>query len=125
MANKTMKTLTMGGNTYEVMDEYARIEIDTIKESITKEVVDTTLLSANWVGDTAPYTYTVTITGHSNTTDTVELAVGDNMTVDQILGLQSANIVRAEWSDDTNLVLYAYGFKPEIDAPIKIYINHI
>lgn len=32
MANKTMKTLTIGENTYEIVDEYARNEIEGLKE---------------------------------------------------------------------------------------------
>ena len=43
MANKIMKTLTMGGNTYEVTDGYARDEINTLKNSIQSGAVKTTL----------------------------------------------------------------------------------
>ena len=41
MANKTMKTLTIGSNTYEVVDESARIDIETLKGVIVTP--DTTL----------------------------------------------------------------------------------
>lgn len=122
MANKLMKTLTMGGNTYEIADEYARDAINNIKSNVKKEV-NVTLLASGWIGDSAPYTYAVTIADHLNTSDIVDIMVGDDMTTDQILALQGANIVRATWSDNTTLILYAYGDKPEIDAPIKIYIN--
>lgn len=48
MANKTMKTLTIGNKTYEVVDETARAYIETLKESST---VDTTLTQEGKAAD--------------------------------------------------------------------------
>lgn len=122
MANKKMKTLTISDNTYEIMDEYARNQIDILKGGIKKDI-DLLLLASGWENDSAPYTYAITIEEHSNTEDIVDLMVGDDMTADQIFTLQSANIARAEWTNNTTLTLYAYGVKPSINTPVKIYIN--
>lgn len=81
------------------------------------------LYAESWQGDVAPYTYNIVIDGHDNDTDYVELMAGDNMITEQILALQSANIVKAGWSDVSTLVLYAYGSKPTVDTPIKIIIR--
>ena len=47
MANKTMKTLTMGGDTYEIVDANARADIETLKQNSGSDTavveVDTTL----------------------------------------------------------------------------------
>lgn len=124
MANKTMKTLTMGNKKYEIVDAKARTEINSLKNGIKiKKEINETLLASGWSGTEPPYSYSITIEGHLNSTDIVELTVGDEMTLDQVLVLQSANIVRAEWLNNTTLVLYAYGAKPDIDAPVKIYVN--
>lgn len=85
--------------------------------------VAATLAAASWSGTAAPYTYAVTISGHANTTDLVELMVGDDMTAAQVLALQAANIVRAEWTANTTLTLYAYGTKPTVDAPVNIVVR--
>jgi hypothetical protein len=34
MANKTMKTLTIGGNTYEIVDEYARSGVNSSVKTV-------------------------------------------------------------------------------------------
>ena len=122
MANKTMKTLTYGDITYEITDDYARSRVDFLDTGV-KGQVPTTLLASGWVGEESPYTYSITIDDHNNTTDIINLLIGDEATVDQVKEIQEANIIRAEWDDEVTLVLYAYGDKPEDDIPIKIYIN--
>lgn len=82
-----------------------------------------TLAAASWTGSEAPFSYAVTISGHANTTDLVELIAGDAMTTEQITALQAANIVKAEWTNNTTLTLYAYGTKPAIDAPVTIIVR--
>lgn len=82
-----------------------------------------TLEAALWTGDTAPYSYAITFENHNNTTDLVELMVGDDMTVEQVVAMQSANIVYAEWTTETMLTLSAFGEKPAVDAPVSIVIR--
>lgn len=82
-----------------------------------------TLEAALWTGDTAPYSYAITFENHNNTTDLVELMVGDDMTVEQVVAMQSANIVYAEWTTNTTLILYAYGTKPTVDVPVNVVIR--
>ncbi len=79
-----------------------------------------TLIADTWAGTQAPYTYAVTINNHNNATDFAELMMGDDMTAEQLAAAQSANICKAEWASNTELVLYAYGIKPSIDLPVKI-----
>lgn len=82
-----------------------------------------TLEAALWTGDTALYSYAITFENHNNTTDLVELMVGDDMTVEQVVAMQSANIVYAEWTTETMLTLSAFGEKPAVDAPVSIVIR--
>lgn len=60
MANKTMKTLTIGSNTYEIVDESARLDIETLKSdveilkengSVNGSIVDDTLTQSGQAAD--------------------------------------------------------------------------
>lgn len=84
-----------------------------------------TLSSGSWSGTAAPYTYSVTISGHANKTDIVDLMMGDSMTAAQLEAAQAANIVKAEWTANTTLKLYAYGDKPSVNIPIKINVRKV
>ncbi len=82
-----------------------------------------TLSAASWSGTAAPYTYSVTVSGHANTKDLVELIAGDSITAAQLETLQAANIAKAEWTANTMLKLYAYGKKPTVNVPIGLVIR--
>lgn len=98
-------------------------EVDDLYDVVTILRMTATLATASWVGSDAPYTYSVTLGTHDNTTDFIELMMGDDMTTEQLAEAQSANIVKAEWASNTELVLYAYGNKPSIDLPVKIFVR--
>lgn len=93
--------------------------------SIKSSQTAVTLSSGSWSGTAAPYTYSVTISGHANTTDIVDLMMGDSMTAAQLEAAQAANIVKAEWTANTTLKLYAYGDKPSVNIPIKINVRKV
>lgn len=90
--------------------------------------VATTLLAANWVGTTAPYSYTLTINGITSTSNQeflpVNMSYFSNLSdyVDYIDALQGANIQDNGQSENTaNLI--ACGEKPTIDLPIKVIMR--
>ena len=87
--------------------------------------ISVTLSKDSWSGTSTPYTYDVTIRGHANMTDIVDLQMGDSMIGDQLSVAQNANIVKAEWKSNTVLRLYSYGEKPASDLPIKIIIRKL
>jgi hypothetical protein len=75
-----------------------------------------TLFAAGWVGDKAPYTYT--ITGYDNRT--VEVLEDVTMTLDQLEVLENAKIKTNPMSDEN--ILYAFGEKPTIDLPVLLRV---
>lgn len=124
----TAPTAEQGTNTDQIattkyVEDAVADAVEQAVESMQPEKSSLVLEAAKWTGETAPYTYAVEFEGHDNTTDLVELMVGDGMTMEQIQVLQSANIVYAEWTTNTTLTLYAYGAKPVIDAPVSIVIR--
>lgn len=85
------------------------------------ETVTATLLAANWTGDAAPYSYTLTVSGVTATSNQ-EVLPALNITVEQLEALQSANIQDGGQAANT-MTLKAYGDKPTINLPIRIILR--
>lgn len=100
-------------------------EVDDLYDITDQLQLITTLAVDSWVGTVAPYTYSITVNNHANNTDHIDLMMGDSMTAEQLAEAQSANIVKAEWASNTVLTLYAYGNKPSIDLPVKIFVRKV
>ena len=80
--------------------------------------VTATLLAANWTGDDAPYTYTLSVAGVTATSNQEYLPALD-ITTEQLEALQAANIQDGGQAAGT-VTLKAFGTKPTIDLPIRI-----
>lgn len=79
---------------------------------------ETTLLASGWTGDSAPYSYTLSLTGV--TADSrQEYLPGLDITVEQLTALQAANIQDGGQAEGT-VTLKAFGTKPTIDLPIRV-----
>jgi hypothetical protein len=200
MANKIMKTLTIGSNTYEIVDEQARTDLSklapvsttgnyddltnkpnladvaisgnyndltnkpnlstvatsgnyndlsdkpTVDEDITPtsnnpvtssaiynalnqksdkmKVYTATFPVAGWVGDTAPYTQTVTVEGLSASHNPMaDISLSDDDTA------ESVNLKFAAWSlinrlvtGDNTLTAYCYGDAPETEIAVRLAV---
>ena len=105
MANIPLKTLKLHGldDTYVIHPE--------------PEIVETILSSSNWVGNEAPYTYTLP----NYDGQTVEVVEDINMTMEQLEAIENAKIK----SDPRNTenILYAFGDKPTIDVPVLLVVR--
>lgn len=97
---------------------YTNSEIDTM---INSTIVDTSLASASWVGSSAPYTYSLTVSGVT-TTSNQELLPSTSITSTELLALQEANIIDAGQSANT-ISLKAFGTKPTVDIPIRVILR--
>lgn len=75
-----------------------------------------TLFAAGWVGNTAPYTYTVT--GYDG--KTVEVLEDVTMTMAQLAAIESAKIKSNPMIAEN--ILYAFGEKPKIDLPVLLRV---
>lgn len=92
-----------------------------LRDMIVGEETSVTLLAASWSGDSAPYTYSLTVSGVTSTS-TNDLNPSLSITSEQLEALQLANIVDGGQSTDT-IVLKAYGTKPTIDIPIRVHVK--
>lgn len=82
------------------------------------ETVTATLLAANWTGDAAPYSYALTVSGVTATSNQ-EVLPALNITAEQLEALQGANIQDGGQAANS-ITLKAYGDKPTIDLPIRV-----
>ena len=81
-------------------------------------VVNATLSANSWVGTEAPFTYTLTLAGVTDTS-AQELLLRTDATAEQVEVAQAANIL--DGGQSANTVIYkAWGDKPEIDIPVRI-----
>lgn len=82
---------------------------------------EATLLASDWTGDSAPYSYNLSVTGVTATSNQEYLpALG--ITTEQLAALQAANIQDGGQSEGT-VTLKAFGTKPTIDLPIRIILR--
>ena len=78
-------------------------------------------MASDLAGTTAPFTYTLTVTGVT-ATNVIEILPSSSATVAQITAMASALI--AGGTQTTNsITLNAYGTKPSVDLPITIIIR--
>ena len=92
-----------------------------LRDMIVGKETSVTLLAASWSGDSAPYTYSLTVSGVTSTSAN-DLNPSLSITSEQLEALQLANIVDGGQSTDT-IVLKAYGTKPTIDIPIRVHVK--
>lgn len=98
-------------------------EIPPIPEIPTSTLVEATLNASSWSGSSAPYTYTLTVTGVTANTNQ-DILPGLNITASQLEALQAANI--QDGGQATNqITLKAFGEKPTVNCPIRIIIRGI
>ena len=83
--------------------------------------VSVTLFASSWSGDSAPYTYELSVTGVT-TTSNQELLPALNITEEQLTALQAANIQDGGQSTNT-IILKSFGDKPTIDIPIRVIMR--
>lgn len=79
---------------------------------------EATLLASGWNGDSAPYTYALSVTGVTADSHQ-ELLPALDITAEQLAALQAANIQDGGQAEDT-VTLKAFGAKPTIDLPIRV-----
>lgn len=80
-----------------------------------------TLPAANWTGDAAPYSQTISVAGVTATSAN-EVLPGASITADQLEAFQDANIQDGGQAAGS-ITLLAYGDKPTIDLPARIIVR--
>ena len=84
----------------------------------TSTVVTATLTAANWSGSAAPYTYALTVSGVTATSNQ-EILPALDITTEQLEAMQAANIQDGGQAAN-KITLKAYSDKPTVDLPIRV-----
>ena len=79
---------------------------------------EATLAASSWRGDSAPYTYTLAVSGVT-VSSYQEILPALGITKEQLDALQGANIVDGGQSVGS-ITLKAFGDKPSVDIPIRV-----
>lgn len=87
----------------------------------TSKTVTATLLAASWTGSSAPYTYTLAVTGVTANSNQ-ELLPALTITSEQLTALQAANIQDGGQAANS-VTLTAFGDKPTINLPIRVIVR--
>jgi hypothetical protein len=83
--------------------------------------VNKTLSAASWTGSTAPFSYSLTVTGVTSTSNQ-EILPSLTITAEQLTALQAANMQDGGQATNT-IVLKAFGTKPTVDIPIRVILR--
>ena len=111
---------SVGTNSDGAMTQNATQALFDGKAAVSK-TVEATLLAANWTGDSAPYSYTLTVEGVTKTSNQ-EILPTANITWEQLIGLQGTNMI--DGGQDTNtIILKATKNKPTVDVPIRVILR--
>ena len=123
----TLKTLVLMRNNQDAFTPTENYQpttkkyVDDVIATTKSTIVSAALSANNWSGDSAPYTYTLSISDVT-TTSNQELLPALNITEEELTALQSANIQDGGQTADT-IILKAFGDKPTIDLPIRVILR--
>ena len=123
----TLKTLVLMKNNTDAFTPTENYQpttkkyVDDVIATTKSTIVSAVLFANNWSGDSAPYTYTLSVTDVT-TTSNQELLPALNITSEQLTALQAANIQDGGQTANT-IILKAFGDKPTIDLPIRVILR--
>ena len=119
-----MSSLTVGENTYEIVDEKARQEIEglnkTLESSNAIRIGSVTLLADEWNGDVSPYSQVVDIEGVTENSQ-VDLTPS----VEQLSVFWEKDIAFVTENTDGVVTVYCIGQKPLNDYTMQVTITEV
>ena len=122
LSNKVDKVAGKGLSTNDYTNEDKDL-VDTIPEKADKTIATSaTLLSSGWVGDTSPYTQSISVSGiTSDSSQVVEVGGAENLTKEQYSAMVSAQLW-AKSKQEGSITVEAKGEKPSVDLPVLVVI---
>lgn len=114
----TLSDLRVFSSIVSLKAKYEALNSLVITKANKSIIVPETLLASMWVGSTAPFTYSLVLSGVT-LNSIQEMIPSISITQVQLDALQNANIIDAGQAIDT-IYLKAWGIKPTIDIPINV-----
>lgn len=116
------------GLVVELGDAFNADNMNNLEQRIVNEferrnstIIQKVLSASNWTNNEAPYNYNLFVEGVTDQS-VQEILLSVDVTLEQIESAQDANIQDAGQSTNT-IFLKAWGYKPEVDIPIRIIMR--
>lgn len=105
-------------------DYYIKTDVDTILsgKAEVSEIKAVTLTSTNWIGESAPYTQTLTVEGITASCNGL-VSLGQDVSLEVREATRDAMLSILN-QDENSITIVADGDKPSIDIPITVVIVH-
>lgn len=116
MANKIMKSLTMGGHTYEICDDVARNALYNYIPKLTT----ITLKTASWSGNTSLYSQEIELSCATETS-----MVNLQPTPSQLASWQDEGFAFTTYSHNGSVSVYVTGGKPTEDYTLQVIVQNV
>ena len=104
----------------KTLEEEARKSISEISSSLLNKISSVTLLANQWIGETSPYSQTVTIAGATENSK-IDL----NPTIEQLNIFHNKDIAFVVENDNGVITAYCIGQKPKNDYTIQATITEV
>lgn len=114
---KELHTVAKTGNYNDLINKPTAVDLEIT--SIQLEII----LPANWIGEEAPYTQTISI-DKVTPTSIVDIDAASSVTAEQLDAYINAKIIDSEQSAGS-ITLKAFGEKPTIEIPLKVVIRRV
>ena len=105
----------------EINELYEKFNAEKLSYATHSVVYNLTLKAADWSGDAAPYTNTLSVET-ATATNNIELATPPTVTVEEVSAYAMTNIATADQAKGS-VTVYAFGVKPTIDLPITVIVR--
>ena len=117
-----MSSLTVGENTYEIVDEKARQDIEGLNKTLESNnaIGSVTLLADEWNGDVSPYSQVVNIEGVTENTQ-VDLTPS----VEQLSVFWEKDIAFVTENASGVVTVYCIGQKPQNDYTMQVTMTEV
>ena len=117
-----MKTMTVDGQTFKIVDEQARLMIEQINSGARAgaRIANVVLPANKWVGTSSPYSQIVSIEGATNNSQ-VDLTPS----VAQLAVFYEKDLAFVTENDGGVITVYAIGQKPQNDYTIQVTITEV
>lgn len=103
-----------------------RVKVKNVKDAVGahSETATVTLYANQWVGDAVPYTYTLSLSGVTATSnqDFLPIRKSDGLTPEMLAALQAADLQDGGQSTGKVTIL-AYGEKPKINLRMRVILR--
>ena len=122
MANKEMKTWSVGNETFEIVDAKARQDIAKLERKIAPNTTQIMLSASGWTksADGRYHTQPVTVAGATSNSK-IDLSPSP----EDIIQLMEDEVSLSVANNNGTILVYSYNGVPSVDMTLKVFITEV